>query len=37
MAMRRDLGEAAPGGASWPDPEEDPEPLAEFAPTQLAT
>ena len=32
MAMRRDLGEEAPGGASWPDPESDPSPLAEYVP-----
>jgi hypothetical protein len=36
MAMRRDLGEAAPAGGSWPEPEEDPEPLAEFALAETA-
>lgn len=31
MAIRRELGEDAPSGASWPDPESDPDPLPEFA------
>ena len=31
-ALRRDAGEEASAGSSWPDPEEDPEPLQQYLP-----
>jgi hypothetical protein len=35
-ALRRDSGEAADPRLPWPDPSEDPEPRAEFAPASAA-
>ncbi len=32
-AMRRDLGEAAPAGQTWPDPSADPAPVAQWTPS----
>lgn len=34
MAMLRDLGEDAPEGMSWPDPEDDPAPSPRYAPAE---
>jgi hypothetical protein len=31
-ALRRDAGEAHPTGGAWPDPAEDPAPLAQYRP-----
>jgi hypothetical protein len=33
-AMRRDIGDAAPAGTSWPDKDADPAPLREYLPTE---
>lgn len=35
MAMRRDLGEEATSGTPWPSPDDDPSPLAEYAPPAM--
>jgi hypothetical protein len=37
QAMQRDLGEAAPTGMVWPDQSDDPKPLAQWAPTPVAS